>query len=141
MHSDRRRRGTARSPAYQGGPYKPCAASMDLGRCPSTVGVPKAVAMVTGMPRPVHPRCLPSRVGPALPVTVLSPDAPRARHLESFASRGSLAIVASGLVVGAAPLTVTIDDHAAARGWTAGTIAASVRETAIVRVCSPARTS
>jgi hypothetical protein len=58
-------------------------------------------------------------------VTVLSLTLQAFGHLGNITSLGPLAVVASGLlVVGFLRCPVTIDDHAAARGWIAGTIAA-----------------
>ena len=58
-------------------------------------------------------------------MTVLSLTLQAFGHLGSVASRGPLADVASDLlVVDLLPYPVTIDDHAAARDWIAGTIAA-----------------
>jgi hypothetical protein len=59
-------------------------------------------------------------------VTVLSLTLQAFGHLGSVASLGPLAVVASGLlVVRLLRCPVTIDDHAAACGWIAGTIAAT----------------
>jgi hypothetical protein len=57
-------------------------------------------------------------VGALAIVTVLSLTLQELGRLGSVASRGPLAVVASGLlVVGLLRYPATIDDHAAARGW------------------------
>src|SRR5262249_11916044 len=77
------------------------------------------------MPHPVHPRWPPSlrRARATRDGTV--PDAPGVRATGKFASLGPLAVVPSNLLaVGLLRCKVTIDDHAAARGQIAGTVAA-----------------
>jgi hypothetical protein len=77
------------------------------------------------MPHPVRLPRWPRTTSAARHVTVLSLTLQAFGHVGSITSLGPLAVVASGrLVVGCSAYPVTIDDHAAARDWIAGTIAA-----------------